>query len=212
VSDSDSVGSPVTAARLVGAGEAFAVGAAAVGMAALAAWASFPPLDFAELSVEGISRLLGRAFFVALLLERALEVIVATWRGPEATALRARVSELDGAARELAKAGDTPASLLALQTETTRARQAFAVHRATTQRMALRTSFIIGLCLAGVGVRLLGPLLVSQPQGLQHSLFLGLDILLSGATFAGGIHKLTQAVVDFLESTSAKAKAAAPPA
>lgn len=192
---------------------AFVLSSATLG---LFTWASFPGLVFGDVTLETLAGLLGRAFFVSVVLERALEVIIATWREPESRALRGRAGELDSRLKAMARRSEETALGLEgqhLSRELAQARRAVTRYRGTTQRYALWTSFVLGMALAGVGVRLLGPLLAVQPTGLQHSLFQLFDILLSGATFAGGsegLHKLTQALIDFLEATSARAKASSP--
>lgn len=189
---------------------------AAVILLSLAVLANMKPFAFTPLTLEQVGNFLGRIFLVALVFERALEVIITTWRGPTAAALEATVSaasaqklSLDDPKRALAPTqAERDTALVAV----TRAEESLAGYRATTQRMALWTAFVLGIALSAVGIRMLDPLLqTSSATGLQQSVFASLDALLSGATIAGGsegIHKITQAFQDFFEAGSKRAKAA----
>lgn len=199
------------------------VRAAAVGVAAailvFAALANLRTFLFVELTVDQVVSFFGRIFLIALVFERALEVMITTWRGPQAVSLSSRVDAAAARLRSLAAparpAPPAPAEQDAAVAEAAAADGALAEYRATTQRIALWTAFVLGISLSAVGVRILDPLLqAGSAAGIQRAVFVFLDALLSGAAIAGGsegIHKITQAFQDFFEASSKRARGAAAP-
>ena len=174
------------------------------------------PLVLKELTIEEVMRALGRIFFVAAIFERALEVMITTWRGPGAERLEGGVDEVEAKLRWVEKdAGLTQVDREkrgeVLLPEHAQARTLLSAYRAETRSLALWTAFVLGACLAAVGVRVLDPLLQAPPPaGLQRSAFVFLDCLMSGAAIAGGsagIHAILQSFVDFFEAQSRKVKA-----
>ena len=131
---------------------------------------------------------------VSLILERALEVFVTTWRGPAAKKMGEEMKSLTGADRERKGLEKTE-------------------YKSSTQRVALWTGLTLGLLVSAVGIRtlqaLVDPTALDQLPKAQAAAFSLLDVLLTGGLIAGGsegIHKITQVFTNFMEATAEKAK------
>ena len=153
---------------------------------------------------------LGLLVFVALLLERTMEVFLSTWRGAEAARMD---TELQKLARRVAalKEGDAKTESLTEEHEQVRAERT--EHRSGTQKRAMTWGLISGLLVSLVSVRILEPLTaddaVANLSGFQRFAFHMVDVLLTGGTIAGGsdgIHKLTRSLTVFLDETANKRK------
>jgi len=164
--------------------------------------------------------LLFTLLFVALLLERALEVFISTWRGTEAERLEQVVSDLQRriatlkAEADKATSADLQAKQQALSAELTKAEQDKTEFRSGTKRRATWTGLVLGLLVSAVGVRALQPLLdaasLAQLTANQLTAFHLVDVLVTGGCLAGGsdaLHKIIQLYVNFTEKTSDKVKA-----
>jgi hypothetical protein len=163
--------------------------------------------------------LLFTLLFVALLLERALEVFISTWRGTEAERLEQVVSDLQRriatlkAEADKATSADIQAKQQTYSAELTTAEQAQTVFRSGTKRRAMWTGLVLGLLVSAVGVRALQPLIDLTSLALlganQLTAFHLVDVLVTGGCLAGGsdaIHKIIQLYVNFTEKTSDKIK------
>lgn len=164
--------------------------------------------------------LLFTLLFVALLLERALEVFVSTWRGTEAERLDQVVSDVQRriamlkAEADKATSADIQAKQQAYSVELTKAEQDKTVFRSGTKRRAMWTGLVLGLLVSAVGVRALQPLIdaasLARLSADQLTAFHLVDVLVTGGCLAGGsdaLHKIIQLYVDFTEKTSGKVKA-----
>jgi hypothetical protein len=161
--------------------------------------------------------------FVALLLERALEVFISTWRGPAADSLDLVMSEAQRAASTLKDALDKATDperatrqknyddgLAALS----KAEKDKTDFRAGTKRRALWTGLVLGLLVSAVGIRalqsLVEPVSLARLSANQLAAFHLVDVLVTGACLAGGsdaLHKIIQLYVNFTEKTSEQVKA-----
>jgi hypothetical protein len=172
------------------------------------------------------TQLFSGLFLIALILERALEVFIATWRGPEGSVLQDAVTRekttlvrlkeenillatSGTAAQKKAKAGEIDTTVESLDS----AEDKLQPYKAETKRIALAAALTMGLLISIVGVRSLEGMVTKDSlddfEGFQATLFALLDIFLTGALLAGGsegIHKITQAFTDFFEASSKKAK------
>jgi hypothetical protein len=168
--------------------------------------------------------LLFTLLFVALLLERALEVFISTWRGTEAERLEQVLSDLQRNAAALkaeieraTAAADIQATQQAYTDELAKlgqAEQNKTEFRSGTKRRAMWMGLVLGLLVSAVGVRALQPLIDADSllrlSANQLIAFHLVDVLVTGGCLAGGsdaIHKIIQLYVDFTEKTSDKVKA-----
>jgi hypothetical protein len=190
------------------------LGAAVFGVGLLVHRHAVPPVvPFSPFDVHVVLNVLGGLFIVALMTERAVEVIISVLRDADAqvltSAITATTAALDEAKSELPASGtkiDTLAALLAVQQKTLDA------YRIDTRETTYCISFTLGVALALVGVRGLFGLLAPAP-GPLGGWFQLVDILVTGAVIAGGsdgIHKMVTAVLGcftMISTTMAKKSA-----
>lgn len=159
----------------------FVVGAlvlVALGSPGLVRFWRFTPAEFVQLVTPPV--------LMALLIERALEVFLTSWRGAEAARLALR-------------AADGPSDL--------------AGYKARTQRIAFLAGTTLGVIVAALGVRvlelLMDPVRFAALPATQPTLFHVADVLLTGAILGGGadgLHKLVSVFTNFMEATAGRAK------
>jgi hypothetical protein len=153
----------------------------------LALWLGPDPIPFRDFAYDDIVRLLAAAFLVALLIERANEVIINVWRGKGKADLNrqylaARVAATasaggtTGAGRAGGAGGTTgaggtvgstgsgdptraPDAALATAPAVLEKEAQLDARRAENQRYTLVIGFVLGIVAAALGVRLLMPLL-----------------------------------------------------
>ena len=179
------------------------------------------PVAFKSTAGGEVLSLLGTLLFVALLIERALEVFVNTWRSEGAKL----TEERDFYKSELGKLeAMTPDEQAArkpemddLRSKLKTADQARTAYRSVTMQFALWGGLTLGLLTSAVGVRTLQPLV--DPASLvrlgatQQTFFHVVDVLLTGGLLAGGsdaIHKLTSLYVTIMEGTAERLRGKAP--
>lgn len=180
----------------------------AVVAAVLLAAHAFSPIERELMPVEEAIELLQRLLLLSLLLERAQEVVVATWRDPGkgrleliTADLRRQLQTEDDAARD--------SRLEAIARNEALIRD----YRAGTARLARALGFAAGLTISALGVRILSDV-VGVPgggaHGVQALLFQAFDIGLTGALLAGGsdgIHQLVGLITDSLFRTRERVRA-----
>lgn len=126
---------------------------------------------------------------IAAVVERALEVLIEPWRGPEKAALKAE-----------------------------NRRDELASHGNGTRLISMTVGTAFGLLIAAIGFRLIEPMAAANnwtDAGTSLSVMRTVDVVLVGLLIGGGsdgLHKLVSVVVDFLDSTRAKIAAASPDA
>jgi len=142
-------------------------------------------------------------FLISLFIERALEVFVTTWRGPEAAirdhkikALRKGVEQGTSTPEDLAKACEDRERC-----------------KSKVQRVAFAGSVALGIIISSVGVRALGlfvdPTAFGTLSEMQRAAFNMVDVLLTGAMLGGGsdaLHKFVSVFTNFMERTAKQAK------
>lgn len=169
------------------------------------------PLTFRDFEPSDTLRTLTALFTISLVLERALEVFVSTWRKPDAEALCLTIRRSRRRLREAKAAGvgieAAAASLRKLEEEEQK-------YRTGTHIFALRLGFLFGIAVATVGIRALEGLLAPgslQTAAMGQSIaFRAVDVLMTGGVIAGGseaIHKLIQLFTAFMEATTKRVKA-----
>lgn len=152
----------------------------------------FASLDGAEL-LPKLSGLL----FVALVIERALEVWLTPLRGPDADRMKHQIRKArpEGEGREEGTAGEEGGSAGAPDQE-----RALLEHRLETRRLAFLGGLTVGVVVSALGVRALSQFVdVSALPDLQGRLFLVADVLLTGALLGGGADGIHKVLSRFLE-------------
>ncbi len=162
-------------------------------------WAVPSALDFKAFKLEDFVGLMAWLFAISLLVERAIEVVVAMFREEKADRLDAELKVLD-----VPGAAPTDPKLLEV-------RKLSAAHTAGTKQLAMTIGFAGGIFISLGGVRALHALI--GPALNTGRVFTVADILVTGAVIAGGskgIHQLANAYTGFMDALNARtAKAAA---
>jgi hypothetical protein len=190
------------------------LGAAIVASALLIHSRAVPPaMPFATFNVQVVLNVLGGLFVVALMMERAVEVIISVLRDADAQVLTSAVAATTAALAD-AKL-EVPASATKIEALTmllSAQKKSIDDYRIDTRETTYCISFTLGVALALVGVRgLVG--LLAPGTGPVSGWFKLVDILITGAVIAGGsdgIHKMVKAVLDCFSmiSTSMTKKSA----
>lgn len=136
---------------------------------------------------------------VALIIERALEVLLTSWRGPAATKI----------AREITRLKTTEAAREQLE----QARDSQVDYKSDTQRIAFLASFTLGIVISALGIRVLelfvDPDVFRELLPTQKNAFNTMDVLLTGALLGGGseaLHKLVLVFTNFMDTAAKRAK------
>jgi len=176
----------------------FLLGAGLLAVLVLAWFAAiWPDLKFTPIPVSELPSHFAALLFFALLIERAVEVVLSIWRAEQSNKLQAAVQRL--------VAANDAANANALQT----AQQALIEYRANTLQLAMPLSLMFGVVIASFGVRLIGQFVDTIGLGsLQTRFFHAADIVLTATLLCGGadpIHKVMDTFRKFMEASSAKA-------
>jgi hypothetical protein len=141
------------------------------------------PLEFSHDALQNVSRTMAPLIAISAFLERAVEIVIATTRGPRSLELR---RALDAAGPKTKDA----------------ARWALDRYQLETQRFSFAVSLALSLAATLCGVRAVAPLLAPSPVQLRwFDLFdAGLtSLLLAGGS--DGIHQVVTTITSFLESS-----------
>lgn len=151
--------------------------------------------------------LVGVLFFVTLLQERALEVLVSTVRGTKARARELHIEKLE---KDIAEERDGPDNLRQLTEKLHDEKVLRNEYRSGTIKFAFSASMVLGILISAVGIRVLAQMFqVDVLSDAQQPWFAFTDILITGALIAGGsegIHKIMNVLSNFLERQAKIAK------
>jgi hypothetical protein len=143
-------------------------------------------------------------FLISLFIERAIEVFVTAWRGPEPAIRNRKIKEM----RKSLKDGKSE-----LEHELTRIYAEREQCRSKMQRIAFASSVALGVIISSVGVRALGlfvdPASFQELSEKQQATFNMVDVLLTGAMLGGGsdaIHKFVSVFTNFMDRTAKQVK------
>lgn len=182
----------------------------AIFVLSLPAWQTLPMLKLRE-PAPNILQLLSTLFFVALVVERALEVWINTLRRPIADGKEFAVQLKK---EELAKADES--KNVQIQVELDILLKDQIRYKSETTLIALWSAAIFGLLISAVGVRTLEAVFeVGMNSGaLQPGLFHEVDVFATGLLIAGGsavIHAVIQAFTELATATQTLARNASSP-
>ena len=160
-----------------------------------------------------VIQLLTILFVVALLAERALEVFVGTWRSAGANQHELNVTMAQEKVTRL-QAGSRPDArgLSGARTALEDAKRAERQYRCATRMRALWIGLMLGLLVAGVGLRALQTLIdpaLNAWSTTQSAAFHLVDVVLTGGVIAGGsegIHRIVTVFDNFMNATGKRAK------
>jgi hypothetical protein len=181
---------------------------------------------FGEFSLDKITHMLTFLALISLFLERALEVIIATWRHPGEDGFNGEIQYYERQIADLKNehVGENPPKSEELSnkiSDLAKIKLRRTEYKSQTKKIALWTALFIGVVISAVGVRALETLLkltdlTNLPTNQQPIFYAGqcifrlFDTLLTGGLIAGGsdgIHKLTNLVTAFLDETQNRIKA-----
>ena len=174
--------------------------------AALTGTALYAPglIRFWTFSIPEFVQRIFPLFLISLFIERAIEVFVTAWRGPEAAIRERQIKELRKAIKE--GKGELIVELARVSAERE-------YSRSRMQRIAFASSVGLGIVISSVGVRALGlfvdPASFGTLSPKQQASFNMVDVLLTGATLGGGsdaLHKFVNIFTNFMERTAKQAK------
>ncbi|HET7463866.1 MAG TPA: hypothetical protein VFJ82_21600 [Longimicrobium sp.] len=154
-------------------------------------WGVTTPLEYRGQAVQNLATVLAPLMAIALFIERAVEVVISSWRNEGALHLKALA---DGATDPVSKV---------------MAQRNLEVYRDQTQTLSFITSVTISAVAAMAGVRAIAPLVVSTAE-TASGVFSGFDIAVTALLLAGGadgMHQIVTTFTDFLESTKSKMNA-----
>lgn len=156
------------------------------------------PPDISQFIQSALNSLIMLSF-IALILERTLEVFVISFRIPQKAQLEASVRQYSN---ELETAGDIAGWEDALEQATAR----LAAYKTNTQVIVQLVALTIGVLLGFAGIRVLEPLFSSSSflalPWLQQVVLRCLDVIMTGLAIAGGsdgIHQISSYLGAYLE-------------
>ena len=165
--------------------------------------------------------LLGTLFIIALLVERTLEVLLTTFRGPKADSQDRQITAQTDATAAL-EAGTRPNknAIAKARSDLRDLREKRESYRMDTRSIALWAGLFAGVFVSAIGIRVLQQLVANAPcdGSRAATLFTVADVLLTGCLIAGGsegIHKMSELYTSTInagtKSANARAKKASTP-
>ena len=146
----------------------------------------FKSIDISSFELNRLAGLLGSIFFVALLVERFLEIFVTDARYKEKKELTLKIEEL-----EKKKPSEKEAEV---KTEIMQLRLELEMFKKERERVITIAGFLVGTIVALFGVRILSNLISTQGMGILQEKYINImDMILTGGLIAGGsggIHAL----------------------
>lgn len=146
-----------------------------------------PALTYQQSALQNLGNVLAPLMAIALFVERAVEVVISSWRNQGAMYLK---SAVESASEAVSKAA---------------AEHALAAYRDATQTLAFITGLSFSAIAAMVGVRAIAPLVVvNRPM---DGVFYAFDVAITALLLAGGadgLHQIVTTFTEFLDSTKAK--------
>ena len=191
-----------------------------LGLIIIVAFLSFtysPKAIIFKKDLTNIGQLIGSLLIISLVMERALDVFLTTWRANESEELDLEIQKkykrLNNLETKKSLDSKEIQELNTISEEINGKKKQRQARSAHTRTIALWAGMLVGVIISSVGVRTLYSLLEITPfeqlSDLQQSLFHIVDVLLTGGLLAGGsdgIHKFMDAYRNFMEQSSEKAK------
>jgi hypothetical protein len=163
----------------------------------------FESLPFKTVDSDFILGLIAKLIVIALFMERAQEFFVELWRGAERDKKLHYIEIQEERITDAKAQGASKDELEQARSKLADLRLDLRKYRSITMRVALWSSFLLGLLISAVGIRSLTPLVeVSGMTGARESLFIGVDIILTSCLIAGGsegLHKIMKLYNRFMD-------------
>lgn len=172
----------------------------------------FIPLGFKPFDSATIAGLLVQLLIISVFTERALEGFINAWRESKKQDLAYQIGTQEQALEELAHSNAEDNKIDEKKKELENLKWEFHQYTFQTMRISLWSSFVFGLLISAVGVRVIEPLIsisLADPKlaNLQLNAFRMVDILLTGGLISGGsegIHKIASVYNRFMDSTASR--------
>ncbi len=169
------------------------------------------PIGFKDNALTNALRILGYLFVISLIMERAIEVFLSTWRGGEADLKDLEIQKLTEKHDELINTNGNTVDINSVKFDLGALRKERTEYRIKSRSIALWTGLIFGIIVAGIGIHTIEAMvdinkIVYYPQLVA---FRTIDIVLTGSMLAGGseaINKIMKVYTAFLQTTADKAK------
>ena len=169
------------------------------------------PISFNDNALTDALKMLGYLFVISLIMERAIEVFLSTWRGGEADLKDLEIQKLTGQLNELTDANEETGKIDKIRSDLESLKKERTEYRIKSRAIALWTGLIFGIIVAGIGIHTLGAL-VDMEKVVYYPQLIALrtiDIVLTGSMLAGGseaINKIMKVYTTFMQTTVDKAK------
>lgn len=144
------------------------------------------PLQYQTSALQNLANVMAPLIAIALFIERAVEVVISSWRNEGAAHLKAVA---DNATDPVSKVN---------------AQRAVEIYKDQTQTLSFITSVTISAVAAMAGVRAIAPLVQNAPtSGVFYAFDVGITaMLLAGG--ADGLHQIVTTFTDYLDATKAR--------
>lgn len=175
-----------------------------------------------KVTFEQVSQLMTSLFFVAVLMERFVEIFMTIWRGEKHKAIQQTIESFEDDLKEEHVKLKAPTltskerkQILELtnrlEADIKNGRRDLTEHESKTTVLSLRASFAVGVIISLAGIKALNVLFDADAlKGLQAIFFRTVDVIITGGLLAGGsklINSVMKVFEDFMAATSEKAKA-----
>lgn len=174
-------------------------------------------LKFQEGGLKNLPMIFGYLVLISLFVERAIEVFLSAWRSSGADELDRKIEITKNSIDAFIKSHPDAKEAIekdeyrAMNAELTSAETKRSQYRADSRFISQWFGLGIGIVIGFVGVRFLDSIVnTTTLSGVQQSIFVMVDIVLTGAVIAGGsesINKIMKAYNSFMDSTVKKTKA-----
>ncbi|WP_185230313.1 hypothetical protein [Teredinibacter franksiae] len=163
---------------------------------------NFFPIEFKAISDSDIAAIVASMFVISVFMERSIEAILVPVRAPDRQILKQEIARLQG----LDSSSSNNSDIEALKEK----ENEFELYRLGTAKRAYWISFVFGLLISLVGVRVLSGFVdldtADHLTQVQANLFTFIDVVLTGGVIAGGsaaIDKIGRKISGFYNLKSA---------
>jgi hypothetical protein len=171
----------------------------------------FVGYEVEKFDMTDVTNLFGALLLISLLLERASEVFITTWRRPYRLELDLTIENLTARIKKISKTNPDSKALSDKEKELEAAKKEQREYRSCTKLYAVWATLAFALIISFAGIRSLQTFFdVTSLNGtIQKDLFDVFDVLLTGGLIAGGskgIHKVSETLANFMDTTAKRAK------
>ncbi|ODS33043.1 MAG: hypothetical protein SCARUB_01805 [Candidatus Scalindua rubra] len=168
-------------------------------------------IDFKDDALKEALKIIGYLFVISLIMERAIEVFLSTWRGGEADLKDLEINRLTVQLNELTNANKKSNEINKIKKELKSLNKKRTEYRIKSREIALWTGLIFGIIVGAIGIHTLGAIVnLDKVDNIpQKTTFKIVDIILTGSVLAGGseaINKIMKVYTNYMKATADIAK------